>query len=186
MKNDPMKLKKLENGYLMGLLRQQASNSEDIIVELKKRLLKLPIETILGWWKKEENHMVKELLEIAIATKWSQYEKIQEYEDYSNLSKEYMKKVTSLDAIVMLLQLQNEKIQKIAYQKYQEFLEVYLESTEEQMKGLYQNEGDDTKLLINSNHVIPFPTEKTKESKENYHTKIYKFTKLRRNHNDKY
>lgn len=186
MKIYSMKIKDMENGYLMQLLRQKSSNSNDIIQELKQRLLKVPNETILKLWKIETNSMVKELLEIAIATQWRRYEQVQEYENYSKLSKEYVEQVISLDAIVLLLQLQNTKVRELAYQKYQQFLEAYLESTEDEMKSLYQNEGDDSKLSIDANHVIPFPVEKTNPSIGNYHTKIYQFTKLRRNHNDKY
>ena len=186
MKIYSMKIKDMENGYLMQLLRQKSSNSNDIIQELKQRLLKVPNETILKLWKIETNSMVKELLEIAIATQWRRYEQVQEYENYSKLSKEYVEQVISLDAIVLLLQLQNTKVRELAYQKYQQFLEAYLESTEDEMKSLYQNEGDDSKLSIDANHVIPFPVEKTNPSIWNYHTKIYQFTKLRRNHNDKY
>lgn len=158
--------------YLFALLKSN-NNNVYIIKEAIEILKNKSFNYLLHKWTKEENDTLKELLEIVIANKIS----ISFKETTDKKIKKYLEKVTSLEAICILLQTNNKDILDYIEEKYNTLFDFYLKETEEKDNSLYQYEGNDLKTDGKNNYkIITFPKQLEKKEKK-VKTKIYRFKK---------
>ena len=190
MKIGVTKYSQMNTYYLMELYRERTKNAnEQILVEIETRFRTMPIKELLKKWQKEKNITLKELLEISISERIVRYEPVIEYESYPKIIKQFLEEVTSIDALCILMNLHNEKIQKQARDKYDTFIKEYLEIMDNE--ELYQTEGNDYNIIIEEmNNIIEFPIERISKKTEIVETtetaKIYKLKKVKEKKNDKY
>ncbi len=188
MKIRPIKVQNMNDQYLLALLRSENLINYNLAInEMKKRLNNKNITFLLYKWIQEENQTLKELFEIAIANKFSICFPVINYENLPDIVKKYLETVSSIEAITILLNINNQTIQSKSRKKYCEFLEDYLDITEERDFDLYKKEGDDSFIFEEKvKKVIPFPTEQVKFSSDigEEKTKIYKLSKWNQEEKD--
>ncbi len=144
MKVYPIKYKDMKLGYLMALVDNKNIDREELTAILLSKLEALRLPELVKKWQKAKNNTLKELLEIALAQKIAKYSVICKYSSFSNLINKFLEKVTSFDAIIILMNSYDQDIKEYAYSKYHELLDLYLDALEEEDYDLYLNEGDDT------------------------------------------
>ena len=97
---------------------------------------------LISIWKSEKDLELKKQFEILIARKLNSYGKLLEYNGVPDIYLEYLEKVTSIDAIVELMDSPNEKIKSTASIKYREFFDNYLEENDKceivDLRGKYE------------------------------------------------
>lgn len=169
MKIYPKPITEMDDSYLMELLRQERAHDRNLAIqELKKRLLQMSPSILLKKWAREKNETILELLEVAISQKYLIYDRITDYNRMSSAAQAYFEEVTSLDAIVNLLQAKNKTVKSLATRKYNELLESYFEKNDE--LRLYETEGDDSWLP---------EKEKNSQPSSQKLAKIYQFKKYK-------
>ncbi len=171
MKRYPIRYSQMKLGYLLELLRQQNANDK-LIKEINKKLGELSINTLISKWLREKNIIVKELLENAIAEKFLLMYFIKNIDKFPILEK-YLEDVNSLDAICILCNSQNKAVNSIAKEKYRIIFDSYLDDLDldQNIKILYQTEGNDLEIETSSKKVIDFfeyKTSKIKTPEEGY------------------
>lgn len=177
----------MNDQYLLALLRSENLINYDLAIkEMKKRLNNKNITFLLYKWVQEENQTLRELFEIAIANKFSKCFPVANYEELPQIVKKYLEAVSSIEAITILLNVNSKAVQSKTQKKYYEFLEDYLDITEERDFNLYEKEGDDSFIFEEKTRkIIPFPTElvKSTTNKQEEKTKIYKYYKQKKKNN---
>ena len=134
--------------YLMSLFEQKNIDKEEVSKIIINKLEMVRLTDLLKRWDKEKNITLKELLEIAIAKKIVNYCLICSYPEFSNLINKFLYSITSLDALCILSSSSNKQIKELAYQKYHELLDAYLDAFEKDDYKLYLSEGDDTTVEV--------------------------------------
>ena len=129
MKIYPIKYKDMNVKYLMALFNQKNLNKEEISKVLLKKLEMVKLTDLLKRWNKEKNQTLKN---------------------------RFLYKVSSIDAICILINSYNEQIKQCAYQKYHELLDAYLDAFENEDYKLYLNEGDDSDIDFDSIKIIKY------------------------------
>ena len=79
-------------------------------------------------WVQEKNPCIKEKIEVLIAKKLIGLNPILRYNDVPSIYEYYLDNVSSIDAIVELLNSSNENIKNIANNKYIMFFDEYLDN----------------------------------------------------------
>ncbi len=109
------------------LTRSKTLRSKELIND---KIKNVPGHILISIWKSEKDMELKKQLEILIARKLNSYGKLLEYNDAPDIYLEYLEKVTSMDAIIELMDSPNEKIKDIASIKYKEFFDRYLDESD--------------------------------------------------------
>lgn len=94
------------------------------------KIRKVPGYILIRSWRNEKNIKLKEQFEILIAKKLNSYNAILQYNDVPSIYLEYLNEVTSIDAIIELLDNLNEEVKNIANNKYKEFFDKYLKEND--------------------------------------------------------
>ena len=97
---------------------------------VSEKVKNIPGQFLLTSWKNSKSEIQKEKFEILIAKKLNSLNAILQYNDVPRIYLEYLELVSSIDAIVELLDNLNEKVRTIAYEKYRLFFDKYLEEKE--------------------------------------------------------
>ena len=164
MKIRPIKIQNMNDQYLLALLRTgNVKQYSKVVNEIKKRLSNKRLSFLLYKWSEEKNETLKELFEIAIANKISDFFPIMSYNELPKTVKKYLEKVSSIEAISILMNSNIQSISNKSQEKYFDFLDAYLEATEERDLDLYKTEGDDTSIIEQKEtKIIPFPKKQEK------------------------
>lgn len=83
---------------------------------------------LLKRWMQEKNIYIKEKIEILIAKKLIGLDPILRYNEVPSIYEYYLDNVSSIDAIVELLNSSNKNISSIANKKYVMFFDEYLDN----------------------------------------------------------
>ena len=82
-------------------------------------------------WMQEKDLYIKEKIEILIAKKLNGLNPILKYNDVPSIYNYYLDNISSMDAIVELLNNSNENVRNIANRKYIMFFDEYLDKEDE-------------------------------------------------------
>ena len=97
---------------------------------VSEKVKNIPGQFLLTSWKNSKSEIQKEKFELLIAKKLNSLNAILQCNDVPRIYLEYLELVSSIDAIVELLDNLNEKVRTIAYEKYRLFFDKYLEEKE--------------------------------------------------------
>ncbi len=151
--------KYLDSEYyrLLATLQGFAENSNIVVTRLRRSLHYYSFSNLLSMWEKGKSDVVKEFLEQEIALRYINYECLSS-DPLPKAFQDFVSGVTSIDAICTLMQAKRCEIREFATDKYQEFLNDYLEVTEENYFELYLHEGDDSNMISLSKNekIVPF------------------------------
>ena len=117
-----------EIGNMYTCIRLLDSDKIKVDEYINEKVKNISSVLLLKRWLQEKNIYIKEKIEILIAKKLIGLDPILRYNDVPSIYEYYLDNVSSIDAIVELLNSSNKNISSIANKKYVMFFDEYLDN----------------------------------------------------------